>query len=92
LLLEGGEGEVDKPKSESEKPKSEAAKSETAASEDDPYAEPILEECCCCDCVCANSFTEGFTFCICFPIKCGVVFCGAVTLILTVILFVWYYF
>jgi hypothetical protein len=92
-LLEGG-AEDEKPKSEakSEKPKSEKPKSESAKSEDDPYPEPVLEECCCCDCVCANEFTQGYTFCICFPIKCGVAFVGVVTLLLTTILFVWYFF
>ena len=98
-LLEGGEGEVEKPPSEkppsekkSEKPPSEKPKSEAVNDDDDPYAEPVLEECCCCDCVCANEFTQGYTFCICFPIKCGANFAGVLTLILTVVLFVWYYF
>lgn len=95
-LLEGGEADAEKPKSEkpaSEKPKSEKPASEAAKSDDDdPYAEPVLEECCCCDCVCANEFTQGYTFCICFPIKCGAVFIGIVTLILTSILFLWYFF
>lgn len=78
-LLEGGQ---------EDKPKSEAPKED----DDDPYAEPVLEECCCCDCVCANEFTQGYTFCICFPIKCGVTTIGVLTLILTTVLFLWYFF
>lgn len=95
-MLEGGEADAEKPASE--KPKSEKPKSEKPASEkpeedtDDPYAEPVLEECCCCDCVCANEFTQGYTFCICFPIKCGAVFIGVLTLVITTILFLWYFF
>jgi len=60
--------------------------------DDDPYAEPILEPCCCCECVCANEFTKESSCCGCFPIKCGVVFIGIFTVIITAIFFVWYFF
>merc|ERR1711934_1303426 len=92
----------DKPKSEgakSEKKASEKAKSEKKEEEKknnpddtDPYAEPILEPCCCCDCVCKNEFTKNSSCCGCFPIKCGAVTIGIITVIITAILFVWYFF
>lgn len=94
-MLEGGEGEAEKAASEPEKPAEEPKKEEPAPAkeeEDDPYPEPVLSECCCCDCACSNEFTEGYSYCICFPIKCGVAFIGGVTLFLTGILFVWYFF
>lgn len=102
-LLEGGEeapaedAKEDPPKSE--KPKSESKKSEKKESEkpkededDDPYAPPVLEECCCCDCVCANEFTKGYTCCLCMPIKCGAVSIAVITVVVTIILFLWYFF
>jgi|ERR1711935_26719 len=60
--------------------------------DDDPYAAPVLEPCCCCECVCANEFTKESSCCGCFPIKCGVVTIGLITVIITAILFVWYFF
>jgi hypothetical protein len=60
--------------------------------DDDPFAEPILEPCCCCECVCANEFTKESSCCGCFPIKCGVVAIGLFTVIITAIFFVWYFF
>merc|ERR1711904_322775 len=60
--------------------------------DDDPYAEPILEPCCCCECVCSNEFTKDSSCCGCFPIKCGAVTIGIITVFVTAILFVWYFF
>merc|ERR1711934_1073051 len=50
------------------------------------------EPCCCCECVCANDFTKESSCCGCFPIKCGAVTIGIITVIITAILFVWYFF
>jgi hypothetical protein len=84
----------------SEGKKSEGKKSEGKKKEeekkkddgDDPYAKPILEPCCCCDCVCANVFTTESSCCGCFPIKCGAVTIGIITVFVTAILFTWYFF
>lgn len=51
-----------------------------------------MEECCCCECVCANEFTKESSCCGCFPIKCGVVAIGIFTVLITAIFFVWYFF
>lgn len=51
-----------------------------------------MEECCCCECVCANEFTKDSSCCGCFPIKCGVVAIGIFTVLITAILFTWYFF
>jgi hypothetical protein len=105
--LEGGAEEAskaeEKPKSEnkedakSDKPKSDNKEEEKKEEEkknedDDPVPEPILEPCCCCDCVCSNEFTKESSCCGCFPIKCGVVTIGIITVFVTTILFVWYFF
>merc|ERR1711934_1033600 len=37
-------------------------------------------------------FTQGYTFCLCFPIKCGTTFFGVITLLLATIMFLWYFF
>lgn len=99
-LLEGGAPDEEKPEPEEEKPKSEKPKSEKPVEEEkkeedpneDPYSPPVLEECCCCECVCANEFTKGTTCCICFPIKCGAVACATITVFVTIVLFVWHFF
>jgi hypothetical protein len=94
------EKKSEKPKSEKSK-KSEEKKSEKSEKKEeekkeedgeDPYAEPLLEPCCCCDCVCSNEFTKESSCCGCFPIKCGAVTIGIVTVFVTTILFVWYFF
>jgi hypothetical protein len=69
-----------------------AAPEEKAEDDDDPFAENIMEPCCCCECVCANEFTKDSSCCGCFPIKCGAVTIGLITVIITTILFVWYFF
>jgi uncharacterized membrane protein len=83
-------------KAPSEKPASTKAEEKPARKnnpdDDDPFAEPILEPCCCCECVCANEFTKESSCCGCFPIKCGVVAIGLFTVIITAIFFVWYFF
>jgi cation transport ATPase len=80
----------------SAKPEEEKAEEKPAKKnnpdDDDPFAEPILEPCCCCECVCANEFTKESSCCGCFPIKCGVVTIGLITVFITAILFVWYFF
>merc|ERR1719326_2300564 len=104
-LLEGGDGEAaaeeapadgEAADNKSQKPKSEAAPEKPPRKnnpdDDDPYAEPILEPCCCCECVCANEFTKDSSCCGCFPIKCGVVAIGIFTVLITAIFFVWYFF
>merc|ERR1719326_112209 len=104
-LLEGGDGEAaaeeapadgEAADNKSQKPKSEAAPEKPPRKnnpdDDDPYAEPILEPCCCCECVCANEFTKDSSCCGCFPIKCGVVAIGIFTVLITAIEFVWYFF
>jgi hypothetical protein len=75
-------------KKSSQKPAEEEKKNE----DDDPYAKPLLEPCCCCDCVCANEFTKESSCCGCFPIKCGAVSIGIFTVLITAIEFVWYFF
>jgi hypothetical protein len=57
-----------------------------------PHFEWNKSACCCCDCVCSNDKTSELTCCGCFPIKCGIVTIGLLTVMLTVILFVWYFF
>jgi len=82
----------------SEKPKSEKKEEDKKEEEekkeedDDPYAKPIFEPCCCCDCVCSNEFTKESSCCGCFPIKCGAVSIGIFTVIICAILFTWYFF
>ena len=75
----------------SEKPVAEVEKKNNP-DDDDPYAKPIKEPCCCCDCVCANEFTSESSCCGCFPIKCGAVAIGIITVFVCAILFVWYFF
>merc|ERR1712032_35440 len=106
-LLEGGEGEAaaeNPPAEEAAEAKSEKPKSEKAApaeekpakqnnpDDTDPFAAPVMEPCCCCECVCANEFTKDSSCCGCFPIKCGVVAIGIFTVLITAILFIWYFF
>merc|ERR1719263_2501262 len=98
-LLEGGDGEdnaeaapAKSEKAASEKPAEEKPARKNNPDDDDPYAAPIKENCCCCDCVCANEFTKDSSCCGCFPIKCGVVTIGIITVFVTAILFVWYFF
>lgn len=97
-LLEGGEEAEaeapaeDKKEEEKKSEKKEEEKKEEVDDDDDPYAAPILEPCCCCTCVCSNEFTKDDSCCACFPIKCGAVTIGIFTLLVTVILFVWYFF
>ena len=39
-----------------------------------------LSNCCCCLCVCENDVTAGYTCCCCFPIKCGIMVIGCLTI------------
>ena len=41
-----------------------------------------LTPCCCCLCACSNEYTRGSSCCGCFPIKCGIVTTGILTLLL----------
>lgn len=50
-----------------------------------PYSDEI---CCCCICQCSTKKTEDLSCCGCFPIKCGLVTIGALTLTLTLVLLV----
>lgn len=98
--MEGGEGEAEKaddaeekkeePEEKKEEPK--PAPAPVVDDDDDPYAAPIKEPCCCCQCVCSNEFTIDSSCCGCFPIKCGTLCIGIFTVLVTVILFVWYFF
>ena len=58
---------------------------DTKSVESNPYVEEI---CCCCICQCSTKKTEDLSCCGCFPIKCGVVTIGTLTLILTLVLFI----
>jgi len=86
----------DKPKSNksgsNKSEKKPVVEEEKKNEDDDPYAEPIMEPCCCCDCVCSNEFTKESSCCGCFPVKCGAVAIGIITVFVTTILFVWYFF
>lgn len=75
-----------------EEDKKEEEKKAPVADDEDPYAAPVKEPCCCCVCVCANEFTEEASCCGCFPIKCGAVTIGIITVVVTVILFCWNFF
>jgi hypothetical protein len=93
---EGAKDDAPEEKAEAEAPAEAAAEEKPRRrnnpDDDDPYAEPILEPCCCCECVCANEFTKESSCCGCFPIKCGVVAIGIFTVLITAIFFVWYFF
>lgn len=102
-LLEGGDAAdapaEEPPKEEppkedppKEEPKEEKKEEEKKEEDDDPYAPPVLEECCCCECVCSNEFTKGTTCCLCFPIKCGAVTVAIITVFVTIVLFTWHFF
>lgn len=107
-LMEGGEEAAAEPAAEAAAEEQAAAPVEAAPAaaepaaetparqnnphDDDPFAAPIMEPCCCCECVCANEFTKESSCCGCFPIKCGAVTIGLITVFVTAILFVWYFF
>lgn len=102
-LMEGGEEgaeeakdeekkEEDTEKKEEEKKEEEEEKKEEEDDDDDPFAAPVREPCCCCICVCSNEFTKDASCCGCFPIKCGSICIGIFSVLVTVILFVWYFF
>jgi hypothetical protein len=89
---EGGEGE--------EAP---AEEEPAAAEEEEPLVEEKPEEavepsekkpriedemCCCCICRCQGEEDKPYSCCGCFPIKCGLVFIGILTIFITLALFV----
>lgn len=53
--------------------------------DENPYVE---EMCCCCICQCSTKKTEDLSCCGCFPIKCGLVTIGGLTITLVVLIFI----
>jgi hypothetical protein len=49
--------------------------------------EPTYEECCCCYCHCSDKETKDVTCCGCFPIRCGVLVIGILTVSFTLYMF-----
>jgi len=77
----------------SEKP----AMSEKPEDELDPEVyetrhDEILDMCCCCICQCQEPEVRDLSCCGCFPIKCGVVSIGALTLTLSILLGIQYFY
>merc|ERR1719321_2542781 len=46
------------------------------------------EMCCCCICQCSTKETRDLSCCCCFPIKCGIICIGIITMFLTFGIFV----
>lgn len=49
--------------------------------------QPTYEECCCCMCHCSDRETKDVTCCGCFPIRCGVLTIGILTICFTIYMF-----
>jgi len=68
-------------------------KMEKSVKEEDPEEQELDADeineclCCCCICHCSTKKTEDLSCCGCFPMKCGVVTIGIITLVLFVALF-----
>jgi len=58
----------------------------------EPRFKDELQPCCCCLCACSNVKTADESCCGCFPLKCGVVTIGAITLFLTFVLITYNFF
>ena len=58
---------------------------DTQSVDSNPYVDDI---CCCCICQCSTKKTEELSCCGCFPIKCGLVTIGALTITLALLLFI----
>merc|ERR1712167_120296 len=89
---EGGEGEEAQPPAEAEPPKDEEKEplvDETAVEPDDK-AERVrkIEEqmCCCCICRCQGEEDKWYSCCGCFPMKCGLIVIGILTILITLAL------
>jgi len=69
-----------------EEKKSEKPAEEEAAAEEEPKIEESM--CCCCICNCQDEDDRHLSCCGCFPIKCGLITIGILTLLVTFALFV----
>ena len=58
---------------------------DTKSVDSNPYVDDI---CCCCICQCSTKKTEDLSCCGCFPIKCGLVTIGGLTITLALVLFI----
>jgi len=94
---EGGEAAEDAPEdppADDEQPlkeEKEEEPEEEGETEEERKARILkIEEqmCCCCICHCQGEDDKPYTCCGCFPIKCGVVTIGILTIIITLALFV----
>ena len=68
---------------EEKAPSMEAAPVEPSE-EGNPYEETDM--CCCCLCQCQEKEVKDLSCCGCFPIKCGVITIGALTLTITALI------
>lgn len=69
----------------------EGSKKGTSKAASSTKSEPQFTEddmCCCCICQCQDKEVKDLSCCGCFPIKCGVISIGALTIFLTVLIFV----
>jgi len=89
-MKEGGEeapeGSQNQAAADEEQPLVKSEKAPTEAEEEE--RDIAREMCCCCVCHCQDEEDRPYSCCGCFPIKCGLVTIGILTLLVTFALFV----